>query len=99
MATHRDTLLSLLHSRQVQTNEVNRCVRRGGSAAPLGTREDRPVHLVEIGSSAGLNLLFDRYACTLEPDAGPPGRFRPLGLGPHDSPVQPRDLGPRRLAN
>ncbi|HEU5382269.1 MAG TPA: DUF2332 domain-containing protein [Ktedonobacteraceae bacterium] len=59
---HRETLRSLLPTARLQTNEVTRCAnllpafvlayRRGGS---------QPLHMVEIGSSAGLNLRWYRY--------------------------------------
>lgn len=59
---HRETLTALLPVARLQTNEVTRCAnllpafvlayRRGGY---------QPLHMLEIGSSAGLNLLWDRY--------------------------------------
>jgi hypothetical protein len=55
-------MLGLLSSRLVQTNEVRRC----GCLLPAfvvvaSRRQGRPLALVEIGASAGLNLLWDRY--------------------------------------
>jgi len=60
---HRDELLHLLKTRRVQTNEVGRC----SALLPVFTLVShlvggRPLALVEVGASAGLNLLFDRYA-------------------------------------
>lgn len=57
-----DELSALVASRLVQTNEVN----RAAILAPAFFAVDRaggrqPMALVEIGSSAGLNLLWDRY--------------------------------------
>jgi hypothetical protein len=59
---HQAALLDLLATRRVQTNEVQRCAcllpafslvaERGGNS---------PLALVEVGASAGLNLLWDRY--------------------------------------
>ncbi len=58
-----EEIRSVISARMVQTNEVSRCaclvpafvlVSRGAKG--------RPLHLVEIGASAGLNLLWDRYA-------------------------------------
>jgi len=61
--THRGELLRLLHARDVQTNEVRRCVQ-WLPAFTLVSRlaRERPMALVEVGTSAGLNLLFDHYA-------------------------------------
>jgi hypothetical protein len=59
---YRHDLLELISSRLVQTNEVRRC----GCLLPAFTHVTqqaggRPLALVEIGASAGLNLLWDRY--------------------------------------
>lgn len=59
---HRREIIDLMSSRRVQTNEV----RRAACLLPaFGTvvrrTEDTPLSLVEIGASAGLNLLLDRY--------------------------------------
>lgn len=59
---HSATIRNLLLTRRVQTNEVARCacllpafelVARQGQGAPLS--------LIEMGASAGLNLLWDCY--------------------------------------
>lgn len=55
-------LIALVSSRLVQTNEVNRSAILAPAIAvvyDMGNR--RPMALVEIGASAGLNLLWDRY--------------------------------------
>ena len=58
-----EEIRSLISARLVQTNEVRRCIAIM-PALILVSREakDRPLHLVEIGASAGLNLSWDRYA-------------------------------------
>lgn len=57
----RGALVPLLRTRSTQTNEV----RRAGQLLPLFALAERiagrPLALVEVGPSAGLNLLFDRY--------------------------------------
>jgi hypothetical protein len=52
----------LVKSRLVQTNEVNRCAVLAPAFA-IAYEEGRrqPMTVVEIGASAGLNLLWDRY--------------------------------------
>ena len=57
-----DALRRLLQTRRVQTNEVRRCVclvPGFGLVAQAGG--GRPLALIEVGASAGLNLLWDRY--------------------------------------
>ena len=54
--------LTLISSRLVQTNEVRRsaCLLPAFGSV-IGRTGDIPLSLVEIGASAGLNLLLDRY--------------------------------------
>jgi hypothetical protein len=54
--TLRDTL-----ARPLQTNEVGRAAPLAGGLAVIGRRTGKPLRLLEIGSSAGLNLRLDRY--------------------------------------
>ncbi|HEX3211524.1 MAG TPA: DUF2332 family protein, partial [Actinomycetota bacterium] len=55
---HADQLLALMASRRTQTNEVGRCAL----LLPLLAALPGPLALVEVGASAGLCLLPDRYA-------------------------------------
>ena len=58
---HAEALGALLSTRSTQTNEVNRCAALLPAlvhAVPAA----RAIALVELGASAGLNLLLDRYA-------------------------------------
>lgn len=60
---HIEEIRTLLRTRLVQTNAVGRCAAllpAFGVVARLA--EAHPMALVEIGASAGLNLLWDRYA-------------------------------------
>jgi len=53
---------------QVQTNEVRRCTALlGGFLAAARHAGGLPLRLLEIGSSAGLNLFWDRYHYVLGP--------------------------------
>lgn len=60
---HRDAIIPILRSRLVQTNEVRRSACLLPAFATVTRRTGRPLALIEIGPSAGLNLLFDHYAC------------------------------------
>ncbi len=60
---HADEIRHLISSRLLQTNEVRRCaclLPVFGLVSAIAP--DRPLVLIEVGSSAGLNLLWDRYA-------------------------------------
>jgi hypothetical protein len=54
---HADFLADFVAEQRVQTNEVQRCWALLPAFLSLG----RPLDLVELGPSAGLNLLWDRY--------------------------------------
>jgi hypothetical protein len=64
--THRDELLDLIATGSTQTNEVGRCTALLPALSHIAAGYDRgqPLGLLDLGTSAGLNLLFDRYAYT-----------------------------------
>jgi hypothetical protein len=69
---YRAEIEGMLKTRLVQTNEVRRCaclLPAFGLAGQLAG--DKGLALIEIGTSAGLNLLWDRYGY----DYGPAGRY------------------------
>jgi hypothetical protein len=78
---HRAALIDLVSTRLVQTNEPQRCtVLLPAFASVARLSGGRPLALIEVGASAGLNLLFDRYgydygAAQSVGDPGSPVRF------------------------
>ena len=53
--------------RPVQTNEVGRSAALYGGLLHVGAITEKPLRLLEIGASAGLNLLVDRFAYDVAP--------------------------------
>lgn len=59
---YEEELRALVSTRATQTNEVGRCAGLLPALQIVGNDTTRPLSLVDLGSSAGLNLLFDHYA-------------------------------------
>ncbi len=57
--SQQDAIEERLVTRRVQTNEVARCACFAPALALAG--RDRPLALIDVGASAGLHLLWDRY--------------------------------------
>ncbi|KAA9008335.1 DUF2332 domain-containing protein [Histidinibacterium aquaticum] len=82
-----------------QTNEVRRSASLIAAAHWLGARYPMPLTLSELGASAGLNLMFDRYG--LETPEGPLGAPEPVltldpdWTGPVPGGPSPRAVGRR----
>jgi len=74
----RDEIEALLATRHTNTNEVGRSAVLGPALTEVASRMGAPLALVDVGCSAGLNLLCDRYRL----DYGDAG-----STGPTDAPV------------
>lgn len=63
---HRGELEHLVATRTTQTNEVGRCSALLAGLCDVASRYDWevPLSLLDLGTSAGLNLLFDDYSYT-----------------------------------
>jgi hypothetical protein len=75
----RDEVVALLATRHVQTNDCGRSAVIGPGLTWLATRLDGPLALIDVGASAGINLLCERFRL----DYGAMG-----ATGPAGSPVE-----------
>jgi hypothetical protein len=86
LVEHRDELRGLL-DQPPQTNEVGRAASLVGGLLHLAAEDPRPIRLVELGASGGLNLRADQFRLELAdgrsvgPDSSPVVLVRPW-LGP-----------------
>jgi len=64
----RERVVEMLATRSTQTNEIGRCSVLRPAWAVVAEEVQRPLGLVELGCSAGLNLLFDQWAYAYSPD-------------------------------
>jgi hypothetical protein len=78
---HRADVAALLATRHIQTNDCGRSAVIGPALTWIAARLSGPFALVDVGASAGLNLLCDRYRL----DYAERG-----ATGPADSPVDIR---------
>jgi hypothetical protein len=77
---HRSEIQELTATRSTQTNEVGRCSALLPGLCHIAALYDwqEPLSLLDLGTSAGLNLLFDDYAYTYRASAG--GAIRQAGV-------------------
>jgi hypothetical protein len=58
---HRTEIEDLVASRSTQTNEARRTVSTLPALGLVAAADGRPLALLEVGASAGLNLMLDRF--------------------------------------
>jgi hypothetical protein len=61
VASHRAELEPLIASKVTNTNEVGRCALLHQAFRAVAAEAGEPLNLIEIGPSAGLNLIWDKY--------------------------------------
>jgi hypothetical protein len=61
IAAHATSLRRFIDEQGIQTNETQRCVALVPAFLTLARETGLPLDLIELGPSAGLNLVFDRY--------------------------------------
>ena len=68
----RPELEALIGTRRTQTNEVGRCTALLPGLCHVASLHgwDEPLSLLDLGTSAGLNLLFDDYAYAYRAEDG-----------------------------
>ena len=69
---YRSELTELMATRATQTNEVGRCTALLPGLCHIASSYgwEEPLSLLDLGTSAGLNLLFDDYAYTYRAASG-----------------------------
>ena len=61
-SAHTDEIRELVRTRRVQTNEIRRCSYLMPAFGVIGSENpEMPLALIDVGASAGLNLLWDSY--------------------------------------
>jgi hypothetical protein len=74
LAANDVSLRRFVREQGVQTNETQRCIALVPAFLTLARETGLPLDLVELGPSAGLNLVFDRYRYAYaEGEFGDPG--------------------------
>jgi len=102
---HRSEIEPLIASGVTNTNEVARCSALHAGFRAVARLAGAPLNLIEIGPSAGLNMIWDRYGVNYVRDgetffAGPAGAPLVIGCtlrGPNLPPLEPTPAVARRL--
>lgn len=88
---NRDWVVRFLAEQSVQTNEVQRCFALLPGFLTIARATGKKLDLLELGPSAGLNLLWDRYRYTYAAGTWGPADAR-LSLGGEERAPVPADL-------
>lgn len=67
--TYREEIEQLVARERVQTNEVGRCALLFPALRVVHGELGGPLAMIDVGASAGLNLLWDRYAYQYHDDS------------------------------
>jgi hypothetical protein len=59
---YKEEVIHLLQTKLVQTNEVRRCAYLFPAFSYVYEKINKPLALIEIGTSAGLQLMWDQYS-------------------------------------
>jgi hypothetical protein len=92
---NRDWVIRFLAEQSVQTNEVQRCFALLPGFLTIAREAGRPLDLLELGPSAGLNLLWDRYGYRYAEGAWGPADARLTLRGDERGPVPAELLSTR----
>ena len=65
---NKDEVIKILQTKLVQTNEVRRCAYLYPVFSYIYEKTKKPFALIEIGTSAGLQLLWDKYSYSYNTD-------------------------------
>jgi hypothetical protein len=97
VAQHREEIAQLVSTRVTNTNEVGRSAALHAGFRALAARASAPLNLIEIGPSAGLNMIWDSYGVRYNRDGESFATDAPAGAliidtalrGPHVPPLGP----------
>ena len=73
----RDALLPIVSTRVTNTNEVGRSALLHAGFRAIAAHDGEPLHLIEIGPSAGLNEIWDSYGVRYLKDGVPVAEIAP----------------------
>jgi hypothetical protein len=100
VAQHRGAIASIVAARITNTNEVGRSGALHAGFRVLGREAGDPLHLIEIGPSAGLNMIWDSYGVRYQRDGESfateaPGAELVIDVALHGDKVPPLGAPPR----